>query len=146
MTGGAATVAIVVKNGKAVAYVCDGDRTEAWLHGAAGGKQMTLTGASGGRMSATYTSTKATGDVTAAGHHWRFSAPAVHKPSGLWRSTASVRGAKVEAGWVVLADGTQVGVALVGGKPGPAPTFDVKTSTAQIDGGNVPVAPAEPTS
>jgi hypothetical protein len=35
------TVAIAVKDGKAVAYVCDGDNVEAWLKG-------TLTGSIGG--------------------------------------------------------------------------------------------------
>ena len=146
VTGAKATVAISVKNGKAIAYLCDGNRTEAWLRGAAGGGQMTLTGAEGSRLTATYGLTKAAGTVTTSGKQWRFDAPVVHKPSGLWRSTANVRGAKVEAGWVVLADGTQVGVATVDGVPEPASPFDVKTGTATIDGGNVTVAPADPTS
>jgi hypothetical protein len=146
VTGNKATVAISMKNGKAIAYLCDGNRTEAWLRGPASGGQMTLTGAEGSKMTATYGLTKAAGTVTTSGKQWKFDAPVVHKPSGLWRSTSKVRGAEVEAGWVVLADGTQVGVASVDGEPEPAPPFNVTTGTATIDGGNVTVAPADPTS
>ena len=146
VTGGGATVAIVMKNGKAVAYVCDGKRTEAWLRGAAGGSQMTLTGSDGSRLTATYGLTKAAGTITASGVKWTFDAPVVHKPSGLWQSTTSVRNAKVTAGWIVLGDGTQVGVATVDGEPKPAPPLDVTDGSATIDGGDVTATPADPTS
>jgi len=47
--------------------------------------------------------------VVIKGVSYVFSIIAVHKPSGLFQSIASVRGATVKAGWIVLADGTEVG-------------------------------------
>jgi len=38
------TVTIAVKDGKGVAYVCDGKRVEAWLEGALDGDKLTLSG------------------------------------------------------------------------------------------------------
>jgi serine/threonine-protein kinase len=81
------------------------------------------------------------GVVVADGTAYRFSVPAVHKPSGLYRAIAEVRGAKIKAGWIVLADGSQVG--SVESRPDSAvpfatraPRLDVTTGTA-MDGDTV---------
>src|SRR4051812_14089984 len=42
--GNEATIAIAVKDGKAVAYLCDGKQVEAWLQGTATGAALSLTG------------------------------------------------------------------------------------------------------
>ena len=144
VVGGKATVAISVKDGRAVAYFCDGKRTEAWMRGPATGGDLDLKGAPGGTLTATYGRTKAAGTVTAGGQQWKFDAPLVTSPSGVYRGTANVQGARVVAGWIVLPDGSQVGVANVGGRPEPAPPIDLKTNTATLDGGTVPVAEADP--
>lgn len=146
ITGGKATVAISVKDGQAVAYLCDGDTMEAWMRGPATGGDLDLKGAPGGeRLTGTYGRTKAAGTITAAGRQWRFDAPVVNQPSGLYRATATVRGARVVAGWVVLADGTQVGIATIDGEPEPAPRLDVASGTATVNGDTVTAQPAEPT-
>ncbi|MFI5955284.1 hypothetical protein [Cryptosporangium sp. NPDC051539] len=142
--GGRATVAISVKNGQAVAYFCDGKKTEAWMQGPADGGDLDLKGAPGGTLTGTYGRTKAAGTVTAGGQKWKFDAPLVTSPSGVYRGTATVKGARVVAGWIVLPDGSQVGVASVDGAPEPAPLIDLKTKTSTIDGGRVAVAEAEP--
>ncbi|GAA3391552.1 hypothetical protein [Cryptosporangium minutisporangium] len=143
---GKATVAISVKDGQAVAYFCDGDRTEAWMRGPATGGDLDLKGAPGGTLTGTYGRNKAAGTVTAGGQQFKFDAPLVTSPSGVYRGTATIQGARVVAGWIVLPDGTQVGVAAVDGVPEPAPPIDLDSKTATVDGGTVAVKEAEPAS
>jgi len=142
--GGGASVAISIHHGQAIAYVCNGSVIEAWLKGTAANGHLTMTGKGHARLSATYRTNRAVGHVIAHGVRYTFSAPAVHKPSGLYQAIAVVRGAKIKAGWIVLPDGTQVGslepdanAAAPTAKP--APALDVTTGTAQ-DGDTVLVA------
>jgi hypothetical protein len=142
--GGGASVAISIHHGQAIAYVCNGSVIEAWLQGTAANGHLTMTGKGHARLSATYRTKRAVGHVVAHGVRYTFSAPAVHKPSGLYQAIAVVRGAKIKAGWIVLPDGTQVGslepdanAAAPTAKP--APALDVTTGTAQ-DGDTVLVA------
>ena len=142
--GGGASVAISIHHGQAIAYVCNGSVIEAWLKGTAAGGHLTMTGKGRARLSATYRTKRAVGHVVAHGVRYTFSAPAVHKPSGLYQAIAIVRGAKIKAGWIVLPDGTQVGslepdadAATPSAKR--APTLDVTTGKAQ-DGDTVLVA------
>ncbi len=144
VNGGGASVAISIHRGQAIAYVCNGSVIEAWLKGTAAGGHLTMTGQGRARLSAAYRSKKAVGHVVAHGIRYTFSAPAVHKPSGLYRSIAVVRGAKIKAGWIVLPDGSQVG-SLEANADAPetsatrAPMLDMTTGTAQ-DGNTVLVA------
>ena len=139
--GGGASIAIAIHGSQAIAYVCNGSVVEAWFQGTAAGGRLVMTGKNGARLNATYYAKKANGDVVADGFHYTFSVPVVHKPSGLYRATADVRGATVKAGWIVLPDGTQVGSlesdasAAVPAATG-APALDVAAGTAQ-DGSTV---------
>ena len=144
VNGGGASVAISIRHGQAIAYVCNGSVIEAWLKGTAAGGHLTMTGKGRARLSATYRSKRAVGHVVAHGIRYTFSAPAVHKPSGLYRAIAIVRGAKIKAGWIVLPDGTQVGsiepnADATAPSATRAPMLDVTTGTAQ-DGDTVLVA------
>ena len=144
VNGGGASVAISIHGGQAIAYLCNGSVIEAWLKGTATGGHLTMTGKGRARLTAAYRSRRAVGHVIAHGIRYTFSAPAVHKPSGLYRSIAIVRGAKIKAGWIVLPDGSQVG-SLEPNADAPAPSatrapmLDVTTGTAQ-DGDTVLVA------
>jgi hypothetical protein len=142
--GGGATVAIVAKDDKAIAYVCDGKRTEAWLKGSAVDGKLDLTGGKNTTLLGTFGDGRAKGTVYAAGKKWTFDVGTVKKPSGLYRATEDVRGARVDGGWIVLADGTQVGVATVDGEPAPAPRLDLDAGTATVEGRRVTANPAEP--
>ena len=142
--GGGASVAISIHGSQAIAYVCNGSVIEAWLKGTAIGGQLTMTGKHQARLRATYNFKRSAGHVVADGIRYRFSAPAVHKPSGLYRAIAIVRGAKIKAGWIVLPDGTQVGslepnADAAAPSATRAPMLDVTTGTAQ-DGDTVLVA------
>jgi len=142
--GGGASVAISIHGSQAIAYVCNGSVIEAWLKGTAAGGRLTMTGKNRARLSASYGFKRASGHVVAHGIRYTFSVPAVHRPSGLYRSIAVVRGAKIKAGWIVLPDGTQVGsVERNADTAAPvatrAPVLDVATRTAH-DGSALLVA------
>ncbi len=136
-----ASVAISIRGSQAIAYVCNGSVVESWLQGTAVGGKLVMTGKDGAQLSGDFTSKRAFGDVSSHGLHYSFSVYTVHKPSGLYRATADVRGAQVKAGWIVLPDGTQVGSlesdANSAAPPATqAPALDVTAGTAQ-DGGTV---------
>jgi hypothetical protein len=144
VNGGGASVAISVHRSQAIAYVCNGYVIEAWLKGTAIAGRLNLTGKNHARLKATYRFLKAVGYVVADSTRYTFSAPSVHKPSGLYESIAIVRGAKIKAGWIVLPDGQQVG--SIESRPDSAvpsaaraPVLDVATGTAH-DGSSVLVA------
>ena len=144
VNGGGASVAISIHRGQAIAYVCNGSVIEAWLKGTAANGHLTMTGKGHARLSATYRTKRAVGHVIAHGVRYTFSAPAVHKPSGLYRAIAIVRGAKIKAGWIVLPDGSQVGslepnTNAAAPSATRAPMLDVTTGTAH-DGNTVLVA------
>lgn len=133
-------VAVSIRDGKAVGYFCDG-KTEAWFAGKAGDGEVTLKGFGGATLSASLGGGKATGELALGGKRWDFTAPTVKKPSGLYRATALVRGARYRAGWIVLPrpDGNgfvQVGAMVKDGEPVPVPTI-TPGSPVTIDGDTV---------
>ncbi len=132
--GGAATVAIAIAGGQAVAYVCDGRQIEAWLQGPAAGGTLALIGTGGANLTGTYGNGVAAGSVATDGKQWTFTAPVAPEPAGLYRATATVAGARVVGGWIVLPDGSQVGVVTEDGRRAPAPPLDVATGQASVDG------------
>jgi hypothetical protein len=68
----------------------------------------------------------------------------VQAPSGLYRATSTVRGARLVGGWIVLPSGDQVGLLNLGRTPRPAPVLDPAAEAVTVDGVRVPVAPADP--
>jgi hypothetical protein len=136
--GTGTTLAIAVKNGTAVAYLCDGDRIEAWMRGTAIGSLLTMKAVKGnGRLTGTLRGDRASGQVTEAAKDRAFDIGAVSKPSGLYRATANVRGAAVVGGWIVLPSGRQVGLATVAGTPVRPSALNLATGTAVVNGGTL---------
>ena len=136
-----ASVAISIHGTQAVAYACNGSSVEAWLSGTASGGRLALTGKNGAVLTGNYDSRRAFGNVSADGITYAFSVYTVKKPSGLYRATADVRGAKIKAGWIVLPDGTEVGslesnADSAAPSATAAPPLNVTTGTAQ-DGNTV---------
>ena len=136
-----ASVAISIHGTQAVAYACNGSSVEAWLSGTASGGRLALTGKNGAVLAGNYDSRRAFGNVSADGITYAFSVYTVKKPSGLYRATADVRGAKIKAGWIVLPDGTEVGslesnADSAAPSATAAPPLDVTAGTAQ-DGSTV---------
>ncbi|HVQ92125.1 MAG TPA: hypothetical protein VMU51_13910 [Mycobacteriales bacterium] len=139
-----ATIAIVAKGTAAIAYLCDGARTEAWLKGTASGGRLDLTGAGGARLTGTFTDRRAEGTVTASDRQFRFDVPAAPVDSRLYRAAATVRGARIVAGWIVRADGRQVGLATVDGVLVRPSALDVTSGAATVGGMPVTASPAQP--
>jgi hypothetical protein len=130
--GGKATIAISAKDGVAIAYVCDGDRVEAWLQGTAVDGKLDLTGKKA-KLTGTFANGRATGTVNVSRWTYTFDVAAVKKPSGLYRATANVRNAEVVSGWIVV--GKEVtGSVSVAGESRRAPELDLATGTAILDG------------
>ncbi|MFE2545751.1 hypothetical protein [Actinacidiphila glaucinigra] len=140
---GAASVAIALRDdGKAVAYVCDGRAKEAWLRGDVGDDGgMRLTGDRGARLEGTLEGGRVTGEVRLTGLEQPFTARRAVKPSGLYRAAASVRGARVVGGWIVLPNGKQVGIVSRDGEPSAAPAIDPATGAVTVDGTQLTARP-----
>ncbi|MFI7501957.1 hypothetical protein ACIBVL_26450 [Streptomyces sp. NPDC049687] len=141
-----AAIAVSVRDGKAIAYFCDGRAKESWLRGdVEDDGTLRLTGGQGATLDGTLREGKRIrGTVDVAGTHQAFTADKAKKPSGLYRATATVRSAKIDAGWIVLKDGTQVGVLTRDGEPAPAPRIDPETGAVTVDGQQLTARPATP--
>jgi hypothetical protein len=137
------SLSVVIKGGTAIAYLCDG-KLEAWLWGSASGNSLSLKNKDGATLTATRGGGKVTGKITAAGGTWTFALPSVTKPSGLYRSTAKIRGATVVTGWVVLPDGSQVGMSRSDAGAVPAPPIDLGTGQVTIQGTPLTAGLADP--
>ncbi len=139
--GNAASIAISIRGGQAIAYVCNGSVIESWYKGTANGGVLIMTGKNHAHLSAIYDFGKVTGDVLAHGTDYQFAVPLVTRPSGLYVATAVVGGATVKAGWIVLSNGSKVGslesnADAAAPSATQAPGLDVATGTAQ-DGSTV---------
>jgi hypothetical protein len=137
VNGGAATLAIAIKEGKAIAYLCNGRNLESWMQGDAANGQLSLTGTQQATLTATYDGNVATGTVTAAGRTYQFQIKPAQAPSGLYRLATTVGNAQVVNGWIV-SEGQVVGLTTrtQDGKTTtePAPEIDPNTGIAIIDG------------
>ncbi|MFC9847215.1 hypothetical protein ACFWFF_07740 [Streptomyces sp. NPDC060223] len=141
-------IAVSLRDGRAIAYFCDGHDKESWLKGdVKDDGSMKLTGKNGAELKGTLQEGKRIrGTVDLDGQRYGFTADKAVKPSGLYRATATVRGALVDGGWVVLpGDGDdQVGIVNRDGKPAPAPKIDPETGAVTIDGEQLTAEPVTP--
>ncbi|MGW2048209.1 hypothetical protein ACWCPF_23950 [Streptomyces sp. NPDC001858] len=142
----AATVGVKIRDGKAVAYFCDGRTKESWLRGPVQDDgTMTLTGKNGAKLDGTLQDGKEIdGTVDVGGGHYTFTAENTKKPAGLYRATSTVASTSIDGGWIVLKDGSQVGIVTRDGKPSPAPRIDPETGAVTIDGEQLTALPVNP--
>lgn len=150
--GNEVTVAIAVKDGRAVAYVCNGKEIEAWLEGTIAGGEVTLSSADGSTtITGTVDDTASLGTVTVGERSWPYAAKAVIAPAGLYEGTANIDGVANRIGWVVENDGTVTGNRRAAGEVLPAPELDpanpgavvldgVTVVVTEIDGGDAVIA------
>lgn len=139
--GGGASVAIIVTGDEATAYVCDGYTIEAWLEGPAVNGELVLTGDEGDLVGS-YDDDAAAGQTTVNEVDWTFTIDQVDNPEGLYQfANTVVGGAEVEGTWIVLPDGTQIGVAIIDGEvfgtldpDNPAPEINTDTGEVVING------------
>ncbi|MFC5140683.1 hypothetical protein ACFPK1_20775, partial [Actinomycetospora rhizophila] len=127
------TVAVATRNGQVAAYLCDGESVEAWLDGEIQDREVRLTNPKGAVLTATVTDDAAFGTMTVRGRTLPFSAQLAPAPAGLYEA----RSEGTRTGWIVLADGSQVGLSQTDGVSTPAPALDPASATAQ--GPNGPI-------
>ena len=77
--GSGATVAVSVRGGKAIGFVCTTSGTATWLSGAAGAGLFQLSGPGRARLTGSYLDHRATGRARAHGVQYRFALPRVHQ-------------------------------------------------------------------
>ncbi|MGW6496980.1 hypothetical protein [Nonomuraea angiospora] len=144
--GNGGLIAISIRDGRAVGYFCDG-KAEAWFKGSESDGELQLTGHGGAKVTADLGGGRARGSVALGGKKWTFVAPTVVKPSGLYRATALVRGAKLRAGWIVLKNPgggyTQVGAAFEGDQQVPIPQLQGERPTAPVTVGDTTIQPED---
>jgi hypothetical protein len=150
--GNLGAVALVVHDTFAIAYFCNGSTIEAWFSGTPDNGKLNMTGkgaaSAGATLTANYALGHARGTVVIKGVSYVFSIIAVHKPSGLFESIANVRGATVKAGWIVLANGTEVGSLdpnenAANAVSQAAPKLDLSTLTADDGGTTITAVPID---
>jgi hypothetical protein len=146
--GDLGSVAIVVHDTFAIAYFCNGSTQEAWFKGTPHDGELSMTGKDNASLTANYALGHARGTVVVDGISHIFSIIAVHRPSGLFQSIAVVRGATIKAGWIVLANGTQVGSMepnenAANPTSQAAPKLNVSSLTAQYEGTTIAVTPID---
>src|SRR3712207_8020907 len=96
---------------------------------------MTLTGRNGAGLTGTVTDSAVLGTVTTStGLTLPFSAALSTPPAGVYESRTTIDGLATRIGWAVLPDGTQVGVATIGGEKQPAPPLDLGSGSFELDG------------
>ncbi|MFF3379534.1 hypothetical protein ACFYXF_42090 [Streptomyces sp. NPDC002680] len=138
-------VSVSLRDGRAIAYFCDGHDKESWLKGdVEADGSMKLTGKGGSVLNGTLKGKSIRGTVDIEGGHYAFTADKAVKPSGLYRATATVRNAEIDGGWIVLSTGDQVGIVNRNGKPSPAPRIDPETGAVTIDGERLTARPVTP--
>ncbi len=136
-TGGGLAVAVAVKGDEAAAYLCDGASVEAWLSGTAVDGRLDLTSKDGAsKLSGGLEGQALAGAVTLAGQELPFSIAPAAAPAGLYRG----EGTNATIGWIVLPDGSQVGIVKSSAGKKAAPELDPATGAVTVDGMRVSAA------
>lgn len=138
--GNEVTVAIAVKDGRAVAYACDGKKVEAWLEGTLAGDDLTLQGRTSS-ITATMDEKATFGMVTVDGKEWPFSAKGVESPAGLYEGRGTLAGVATRVGWIVDENGDVTGVSSANGVRRPAPPLDpTDLAATRVDGAPIAIS------
>lgn len=104
------TLGVAVDGEKVVAYACDGTDDEAWFFGKQTDGKLDISGKFRDTLNASYDGKDVVGALTMNGVSYKFSAPQVADPAGMY--TAMLDG--VRASWVVRPDDTATGVQFNG--------------------------------
>lgn len=142
--GDEVTVAIAVKDGRAIAYVCDGKKIESWLEGTVSGDTVSLKNKDGSvTVTGTINDKASFGEITVGSSSYQYAAEGVEGSAGLYEGRADVRGVLNRVGWIVENNGRQTGGLRIDGEPEPrpAPLLDPgNPDGVQIDGEPVDVS------
>jgi hypothetical protein len=133
---GPAAIAVAVLGNQAAAYVCDGRNVESWFRGTVEGGRLSLKSKSGEALQAELDGDHLKGTVQIKNDTQKFDINEAGKPAGLYRA----RGSKTTIGWIVLEDGSQVGVQTTGADSSAAPQLDPDNPQVMVDGESLDAA------
>jgi hypothetical protein len=127
---GSIAIAVAVLGQKAAAYLCDGSQVEAWLRGTVSDDVISLIGKNGQTLEAKLDGSALRGDIEIGDERFDFTLREAKPPAGLYRA----KGSKTTIGWIILPDGSQVGIQTSGETSGPAPPLDPDNPEVTVDG------------
>lgn len=108
------TIGIAVDGTEIAAYACNGTDDEAWFFGNQKDGKIDIKSRFKDTLTAEFDGKDVVGDLTMNGIAYKFTAPSVPAPAGMY--TAEFEG--VRASWVVRPDGSALGVQFNGGVSG----------------------------
>ena len=135
------SVAIAVLNGRAAAYFCDGRSVESWFTGTATNGLLVLRSKRNDTVRARLAGRDITGEVRIGGRRFTFSIDQAGAPAGIYRGKASASGSAAKIGWIVLPDGSQVGIASTGTAKQPAPRLNPANPSVSFAGTTIRATP-----
>ena len=134
---GAGAIAVAVLGTQAAAYFCDGRSVESWFRGTVTGSDISLKSKDGATLQASLDGDHLKGSLRIKNERVKFEINEAKKPAGLYRA----RGSKTTIGWIVLEDGSEVGVQTTGQDSTPAPELDPENPQVTVDGQELDAAP-----
>lgn len=134
---GAGAIAVAVLGTQAAAYFCDGRSVESWFRGSVTGSDMSLKSKDGATLQASLDGDHLKGSLRIKNERVKFEINEAKKPAGLYRA----RGSKTTIGWIVLEDGSEVGLRTTGQDSSPAPELDPENPQVTVDGQELDAAP-----
>ncbi|MGH3881415.1 MAG: hypothetical protein ACRDSK_30690 [Actinophytocola sp.] len=127
-------IAVAVKGDDAAAYLCDGDTVESWLKGSiVDGKIELADKAKTTTLTAELKGKQLTGTVEIAEETLQFTIAVAKDPAGLYRG----QNGETTVGWIIMPNGTQVGIANTGGQAKPAPPLNPDEGGVMMNGERV---------
>ena len=133
----AGAIAVAVLGDQAAAYFCDGRNVESWFRGTVNGGDISLKSKTGDTLEAALDGIEIKGRVELTNVRVDFEIDEAKKPAGLYRA----RGSKTTIGWIVLEDGSEIGVQTTGEASTPAPDLDPENPQVTVNGENLDAAP-----
>jgi hypothetical protein len=130
-------VAVAVLGNQSAAYFCDGRTVESWLRGSVTGDSISLKSKDGATLRARLDGDHLKGTLKIKNKTLKFEINEAKKPAGLYRA----QGSKTTVGWIVLEDGSEVGVQTTGTDSSAAPQLDPENPQVTVDGENLNAGP-----
>lgn len=130
-------LAVAVLADQAAAYFCDGHRIESWLRGTVKGAAISLNSKDGATLQAALDGDHLKGTLKIKRDRLKFEVNEAKKPAGLYRA----RGSKTTIGWIVLEDGSAVGIQTTGTDSSAAPQLDPANPEVTVNGEKLDAAP-----
>lgn len=135
--GKSGAIAVAVLGDQAAAYFCDGRTIESWLRGTVQGSNISLESKDGATLQAGLDGDHLKGTLKIKSDRLKFEIDEAKKPAGLYRA----RGSKTTIGWIVLEDGSQVGIQTAGAESTAAPELNPESPQITANGESLDAKP-----